>query len=267
MIDYPRGIHIETTGRCNARCQYCPHGISSRRNMDMSDELFNKIVGELKVLPVYIAVSMMKLGEPFLDHKICDRLLAVDQLNNVGIEIHTNLSILTPKILKTLTQLKRLHQIWVSLNWMDEKTYHEQMGLNFKNTITNVNRLLNSGLVSKVVIGRVQNSGKYDPEWNNWVTKTFPQIKLISALHQGSWCGHVEAESILAQQLVCKRLWEISVCCDGKVALCCMDGLCEYELGDINTQTLLEVFNSDKAKKYRMTPRGQIVPCKNCTFE
>lgn len=267
MIDYPFGVHIETTGRCNASCKYCPHGISPRRNMDMSDELFAKILEELKTLPINVCVSMMKLGEPFLDSKICKRLLAINKLDNVWIEIHTNLSILTPKILGTLTQLKRLHQIWVSMNWMDSRTYHEQMGLNFENTITNVNKLLASKLVNKVAIGRVQNSRIYDSEWNNWIVKTFPKAELIGTLHQGDWCNYVESESLLAQSLVCKRLGDVSVCCDGKVALCCMDGLCEYELGDINTQTMLEVFNSDKAKRYRTTPRAQIAPCKTCTFE
>jgi sulfatase maturation enzyme AslB (radical SAM superfamily) len=262
MLDYPHGIHIETTGRCNAHCKYCPHDKSPRKNMDMSDKLFNKIVRELKVLPP-VTVSMMKLGEPFLDPKICERLQAVDQLDNIAIEIHTNLSILTPEILETLTQMKNLRQIWVSMNWMDKDTYHEQMGLSFENTISNIRKLYSVGLAAKIVIGRVNN----DPKWHQWVVETFPHVNLIGTLRQGSWCGHVEAENILPHRIVCPRLYDISICCDGKVALCCMDGLCEYELGDVNTQTMLEVFNSEKAKKYRTTPRAQIEPCKDCSFE
>lgn len=264
MIDYPYGVHIETTGRCNAHCKYCPHDKSLRKNMDMSDELFNKILVELKTLPP-VSVSMMKLGEPFLDPKICERLRAVDKARQ-SIEIHTNLSILTPEILSTLTQMETLRQIWVSMNWMDKDTYHKQMGLNFENTISNIRKLYDAGLAAKTVIGRVKTTTDA-PEWNQWIMETFPHVNLIGNLRQGGWCGHVEAETILTERLVCKRLWDVSICCDGRVALCCMDGLCEYELGNINTQTMLEVFNSEKAKKYRATPRGHIQPCNNCSFE
>jgi len=235
--------------------------------MGMNDKLFDKILGELGTIPYDIYVTMMKLGEPFLDPKICERLLMVDSLPNTRIEIHTNLNVLPPKVFQTLIKLEKLEYIWVSLNWMDSKTYKEQMGLSFEKTVANINKLLATPLADIVILGAVSIPKVSVYDWANWVIRKFPGTKCVKNLIKGPWCEHVETQPTLIKEPICPRLNEVSICCDGKVALCCMDGLCEYELGDVNNQGFLKIFNSDKAKLYRNTPRVAIMPCKVCNFE
>jgi hypothetical protein len=50
-MDYPRDIQLETVGRCNANCTFCPHEGLDRKFDEMSDELFNKIVDEVATIP------------------------------------------------------------------------------------------------------------------------------------------------------------------------------------------------------------------------
>lgn len=50
-MDYPDEITLETTGKCNARCNFCPHSKLDRRFTDMDDSLFFKIIGDLKEIP------------------------------------------------------------------------------------------------------------------------------------------------------------------------------------------------------------------------
>ncbi len=50
-MDYPKSICIETTARCNAKCDFCPHENLERRNAAMDDDLFVKILEDLQGIP------------------------------------------------------------------------------------------------------------------------------------------------------------------------------------------------------------------------
>lgn len=54
---------------------------------------------------------------------------------------------------------------------------------------------------------------------------------------------------------------------DGKVSLCCNDALGKVTVGDIKTQSILEVWNSSKYREIRRRislGRGHYQPCEKC---
>jgi len=265
-MDYPTNVHIETTGRCNSRCTFCPHSISPRRNMDMQPALFNKILGDLKDIPQPFILTPFKLGEPMLDPFFSRRLLQIEQeLPNALFEIHTNLNKLPKDLISSLRRLHNVKHLWISLNHYTKQSYKETTGLDFEKTVANIHKLLAANLPHKIMIGRVATYDIEDQKWKKWVEETFPSAPAV-VMVRGDWCTHADFPLWANPTGACKRTWEVSICCDGRVALCCMDGLCEYPLGDVKTQHVLDVFNSPTAKTMRNMTHRLWKPCSTCTF-
>lgn len=55
---------------------------------------------------------------------------------------------------------------------------------------------------------------------------------------------------------------------DGKISLCCNDALGKYTLGDVNNQSIDEIWNSEEYQKIRnemlYNGRKNLLLCKNC---
>ncbi len=266
MIEYPRVVHLETTGRCNARCTFCPHEQSSRRYMDMDDQLFDLIIKQLRDIPIPFALVPFKLGEPLLDRKLFPRLRTIEEnLPQAVIEIYTNLGYWPDNFLNDLKTLRQLQQIVVSLNLREKEEYEATMGLSFERTLNHIKTLVDSRIVS-VSLNRVSTGNPAeDYAWVAWIAEKFPGVA-YNLLYRGNWCETVP-NSLPVKRGSCDKLNEISICCDGTVAFCCMDGLCEYQIGDVKKEHLLEIYNKpDRIILRRQLSLANIEPCKTCTF-
>ncbi len=266
MREYPEHVHIETTGYCNSHCRFCPHSRSTRRNKHMETVLFDKILRELEEIPGAFLVSPFKLGEPLLDPLICSRLLQInEQLPRASIKIHTNLNYLPPGFIDTLKQLDHLAIIWVSLNCMTVQDYRDETGLNLPKTLANLQTLIDSGLSKKIVVGRVLSNASEDQQWATWIAYKSPGVR-VKGLPRASWCSNISTTNRDRPKGPCALTHELSICCDGRVALCCMDGLCEYPLGDVTKDNCIDVYNGPKAKAMRTMKRRK-KPCSSCILE
>ena len=273
--DFPSHVHIETTGRCNGRCTFCPHGSMDRRDVFMSDALFEKIVDDLAEIPGdrRFAVSPLKVNEPLMDPKIFDRMARLtDRLPNAILWLTTNLNTLTPEMLDRLAEIPRIGHIWISLNSMDPQQYRSIMGLDPERTVRNIHLLLDrhkeSPLADKIILGRVASETPSDREFVDAVHRQFGDGPYgVGSLALGNWCGAVPSR-IEVPSLPCARWFELSICCTGRVALCCMDGLCEHAIGDVNTESVLNVYNAPGYRKLRERchSRREVEPCDRCAF-
>jgi sulfatase maturation enzyme AslB (radical SAM superfamily) len=265
-MDYPIGIHIETTGRCNSKCKFCPHDRSPRKNLNMSPGLFEKILKEAAEITNPFTITPFKLGEPLLDPEFSDRLRQIEfYVPNAKVEIHTNLNYLPKDFIPTLKHLKNVRHIWISLNHYVPRAYKQLTGLNLTRTLANIRALFDARIPQSIIIGRVADYTEADNVWLNWTLQNFPKAR-AALLTRGDWCQNIDGKHAVNTCGPCIRTHEISICCDGKVSLCCMDGLCEYPLGDITHQHLLEVFNSPQAVAMRNMTQRLKEPCSSCTF-
>ncbi len=44
--EIPRIVSVETTNRCNAKCDFCPNSSLSRNRQTMEQDLFEKIIDD-----------------------------------------------------------------------------------------------------------------------------------------------------------------------------------------------------------------------------
>lgn len=273
--EWPHEISIETFAKCNAACVFCPYPTLERQGAKMSDEMIDRIIEELKQHPHPFMIAPFKVNEPFLDKRLiplCRRIN--DELPNAHLRLFSNGSALTAKNLAEVASLSRVVHLWISLNEHRAKEYRETMSLDFARTAANLDTLhamVEFGefehpvMISKVMSDDV--ALPLDYEFRAYVADRWPLFG-VHLIKRDSWLGFIEGNDRPVPDAPCSRWYELNITAEGIVSLCCMDGRAEYPIGDLNKQTLSEVYNSPK---YRERRNGQVsrltVPvCQTCNY-
>ncbi len=99
-------VNIETVNRCNGKCAFCPANIyeEKRELKMMPEELFQKIILELKSLQWQGQIFLNVNNEPLIDKNISERAAFVKKQlgDNVIVSMFTNGSLLTIERLASL---------------------------------------------------------------------------------------------------------------------------------------------------------------------
>jgi hypothetical protein len=86
---------------------------------------------------------------------------------------------------------------------------------------------------------------------------------------EGNWGGTTYPLRMSPRMGCMRALDSIMVLWDGRMSLCCFDGEGEVILGDLNTQTIREIYNGPLAVSYREAHahnrRGELKLCASCT--
>lgn len=217
-------IEIETVNRCNGTCSFCPVNKNQdpREYKKMPEELFEKIIKELKEINYNGAIALHSNNEPLLDKEICNYVnYARKELPNSYIYLYTNGTLLTiDKFCELITNLDLL----VIDNYNDNIQFIEPVKEIFNYCIQHPE------LKKKVRIDmRLQN-----------------QI-LTSRGGQSD-----NRDEILTLKSSCLLPFnKIVVQPDGRIPLCCCDPFGKVILGDLNTEKLVDIWNGKKAKALR----------------
>lgn len=274
-LDWPHEVSIETFSKCNASCSFCPYTTLDRIGTKMPDEMIDRIIDELKDHPLPFIISPFKVNEPFLDKRllpICRRINK--ELPKARLRLFSNGSALTQKHIEEVAQLERVAHLWVSLNEHEPDAYHELMGLDFERTAVNLDMLhafkAAGGFPHDVVVSKVMGAVRPTPrdhEFALFVEDRWP-LFAYHLIKRDSWLGYVEPNDAPVPDAPCGRWYELSICADGKVSLCCMDGKAEFKIGDMNKQSLFEVYNQPfyRARRVKNMSRLDVSPCSSCNY-
>ena len=279
-LDYPLEVTIETTGRCNAHCVFCPHHTLERKNLEMSDELFRRIVDQLKAIPRAhrFYISPFKVNEPLMDKKFFSRVEYINQqLPHAYIRIFSNFNLATEEDIQRLCRIRNLSDIDISLNSLDHKEYETLMGLDLEKTLRNVLSFLayirEHGIQmrqKKITLSRVAQTPASDARFMEAVSEVFKDYAdlirpLVIPLQE--WIDFQPTEKPLKQNQPCARWADINICCDGVVAFCCMDGRGVFPRGNVLEKSALEIFNQPDYRRLRIEcpNKAQVTPCNRCS--
>lgn len=274
----PKVIYIETTNLCNAKCIMCPHDKINREPYFMTDYVFEKCINDIENIGLKGAqIFLHKEGEPLMDSKIMERLKIVSSkfgaTNEVGIS--TNAMLFTKdmadKYIETGANL-----IFFSVDGVDKKEY-ERIRINLKYDIVEENikyflercKKLDSNIrvVMQMLIQCEENSSqKFIDKW-----KKYPCEFYIKEMHGYLDGGHSSQTTALSNSQVnmCDDPFRLVVVyTNGNVGLCCWDYNNEYSLGNIMENSLLDLYNGEKAEKLRGAITSKkcedIIPCNRC---
>lgn len=275
-LDYPQEVHIETLALCNASCSFCPYPTMERQGDRMPDELIDKIIGDLKAIPASLPfnISPFKVNEPLLDKRIfavCDKIVA--ELPNAQLRLFTNGSPLNAKMIERIAAIRRLNNLWVSLNEIEAQAYEALMQLPLERTLRNLDAvheaLQHKRFPHPVVVSRVMDGTARDQAFAQFVKRRYPLFQPF-LIGTGNWSGQVEVGANRRVPSVgCWRWYELSIMASGKVALCCMDGEGKHVIGDVSRQSVLEIYNAPeyrKMRQYTFSRKAAAAPCDSCIY-
>jgi radical SAM protein with 4Fe4S-binding SPASM domain len=268
-LDQPFEVSIETFSKCNATCTFCPYTQLDRIGTKMPDELIDRLFGEMAEWKNGFGLSLFKVNEPLLDKRV---LPLIERANREIPQAHPRLfsngSTLTDVNVERIAGLKKLTHLWVSLNEYREEEYEKLMGISWKRTTENLDRLHERDFPHPVVLSCVGNPA---PEFKAYCEKRWPKFQVF-ALKKDAWIDFTDPQIKEVPDSPCSRWWELNITATGSVAHCCMDsGDPRWAIGDVNKQTMLEVYNSPfwRERREKFLSRKELdnrSPCNRCTY-
>jgi len=262
-------LQVETTNYCNARCIFCAYD-QIKKHGTMSDKLYTKILRDAARLhPPPKTFIPMLTGEPFLDPQMVDRIKeARAALPGTEIHLYCNGSKLTEDIIKKLAEVPRFH-LNISANGASVETRKRLTGLDdyerVARMIDYVDLLHISHSVSLVQHPSItkEEEKAFNRRWGKSTSSAscrtpyiFQHLNFGGLTYQKdqtrfTYCIHATSHMTV--------LW------DGKVNLCCMDPLGRKIFGDLNHQTVAEVWLSEERQRYAtMHKEGRGAECEVC---
>ena len=244
-------IEFSNNGLCNRRCFFCPRAdpeLFPNINEHLSFDLFKKILGELAAIDYRGRISFSGFCEPLLT-KDLERYIAEGKkaCPRITIEISSNGDALVPDRLKSLFE-SGLDNIRLSLyedSSQDEKfmKMKNDLGLNGKQFI-----LRRRYLTAKKSYGLT-------------ISNRAGSVTLIN--------DNVIVESLKEpmKQPCHYPFYKMMVDYDGKVLICSNDWAKKLIVGDLNDQTVFEVWNSpgfNRCRKNLVTCNRRFSPCNLC---
>jgi hypothetical protein len=273
-MDYPLEVTIETLTSCNATCSFCPYPKLDRLGTRMSDELIDKIIGDLEAIPrdLPFGISPFKVNDPLLDKRIFDICAQITRrLPSAQPRLFTNASPMTDAIIERIARIERLQHLWISLNECEPEAYQRVMGLPLERTLQRMDRLhaeVEAGrFPHPVIVSRVRSCTPDDDAFIAFVQQRFPRFA-VSVMPYANWAGQIDSPDPMTPPPVgCGRWFELSIMSTGKVALCCMDGEGKHVIGDVTAENALTIYNSESYRKLRQempTRLSTDFPCNEC---
>lgn len=236
-------IEIETYNRCNGLCDFCPVSVynDTRAEAKMTEVLFNKIIDELVEIQYSGAICLHSNNEPFMDDRIIGFAKKIRmKLPRAYTHLYTNGTLLT---------LEKFLEIIPNLDELIIDNYNDDLILNKRTEEIKKYCECHEELISKVTIV-LRKQHEILTSRGGDAPNT---IKDSTNLYENNSC------ILPFKQMIVRP--------SGQISLCCNDPLGKYTLGDLNTQSVLEVWNGVKYKEFRsaiINGRKNLPKCKLC---
>lgn len=235
-------IDINPTELCNRRCVFCPRAdveLYPNQNLHISLDLCSKIADELRALKYSGGVAFSGYGEPTLHPEFVEMVKIFGK--NIRTELITSGDFLTPQITADLYKAG-ISQILVSLYDGPHQIEH------FKEIFTEA---------------KVPDSHYFLRD--RWYSMDSDYgVKLTNRAGTVTEGNQADVEE---NRPCFYTHYSMSIDWNGDVLLCVQDWNKKVKMGNLNNQTLIDVWNSPNFNKYRRilgNGKRALTPCKTC---
>ncbi len=272
VAGFPGTVRVENTNHCNANCITCTRELMKRPTGLMDMELFMKIVDECAANRVR-KLHLHNFGEPMLDKKLVEKIVYARK-KGIETRLFTNMSIMTEELARSLVEAG-LGKIKISMDGNTPQTFEAiRRGLSYERVVKNIELLLRErerqGKESpKIELVFVETERNYF-EREEFVRRWKHRVDGVHITSYHNWAGSLRKEGeIRGRELPCPRIWQtFTVLWDGRVALCCMDYNGDVVLGNLNKESIKEIFNGERLRRireYHLQGRFHMIPiCRDC---
>ncbi|MBS1594126.1 MAG: SPASM domain-containing protein [Bacteroidetes bacterium] len=289
----PFNVSIEPTTTCNLGCPECPSGLKSftRPTGNMEYDFYRRMVDEIGGQLLYLYFYFQ--GEPYLHPRFLDLVrYAADR--KIYTVTSTNAHFLTERKAKE-TVASGLDRILISIDGTTQDTYEQyRVGGSLAKVIEGTKNLVkarndagsrtphiifqylvvrpNEHQIDDVMrlakeIGvdevKLKTAQVYDYQHGNDLIPTLDRYSRYAQKPDGTY--RIKNELLNH----CWKLWHSCVITwDGRIVPCCFDKDAQYQLGDLNTKSFHEIWESDLYRSFRsriLKGRAEIDICTNCS--
>lgn len=293
----PLTLMIDPSNKCNFRCAFCPTGDYDllqkvrRPQGTMNFNLYSKVIDDLTAFPEKIkSLRLYKDGEPFLNKNIVPMIQYAKE-KEVADEIYiiSNGSLITEKVAVEIIDAG-LGRLRISIEHVNNEKYKELTGnfSNYEQVVKNVKflfkekqkrksglhidvKIIDTGL-SKEDFKKFQND--FSSIADSLTVETLMGWSMSSTkdwtLGKKPQTG-IDGKSELKNIQVCPEPFKgLAVNFDGTVSVCCVDWSHGTIVGDLKKESLYEVWNGPKLRKFRtlhlMKQKQKIPVCSKCQY-
>lgn len=303
ILSYPLEVLIELTNRCNLNCIYCyKKDILNKNTSELSIESLLTLFEELKTYPKFLLV--LEGGEPFMHSKIFDILKLCNEYN-IYTDIITNGTLFNDRNIAKLKEVynKDLFEIQISLDGtseankmnrgiVDEKIINgikklNQIGIiprvhsvitnkNYLGIVEFINYLNENVIISSLSLnspfGKNNIHLKLNEENINYLSKELDLLRSTVNFKINFNLSFInkrcaEAKKTDMNFIKCTAL-RAKICINhvGDIYPCVFFENNENPIGNINNNSLLNIWNSEQANDFRKKLFESANKCKNCSY-
>ena len=223
-------IQIQTIHKCNLKCDFCPNSKIEQSGELMTWNLYHRIINELKELKYNGKIGLFLMNESLLDNRLSNMVMLAKQ----------NM----PKA-----------EVYISTNGtrLNEGMFEELK-------IAGIDRIMVS-CYTESIYNRVKN-------WDVTPLKFYERNLKGQFYNRG---GNSEGYGGAVVQKYCKHPFaQMYITSNGKAVLCCSDYKREVIMGDVNKDSLKDIWDNDKYDYYRkhlkQGNRKVLKLCKHCNY-
>lgn len=286
----PFSLEIDVCSLCNLQCKFCFHSDTKQRTecnfkqKIMSFDLYKKIIDDSKNFEKPVKkLKLYVFGEPLL-HPNLPEMIQYAKEKEVAeyIEITTNGIALTAKLSQSLIRAG-LDRINISINGLDNQDYIKncKREVDFLRLQKEIEYLFSIREKCWIYI-KLGDTG-YSEDQKKMFYQIFEGICdeiFIENIVDNAWdsiniqekdnsCLFGSYHQVMVEKKVCPFLFtRMIVNVEGFVSLCCIDWKGEYVLGDLNKETIVDIWNGENLRKLQLLhllgKRKEMWICKNC---
>ena len=264
-------IQIENSTLCGASCIMCPRDKFEHKLEIMPMDIFKKIVDEAVGLGIK-KIPFTGFGDPLMDNYLKERFLYIKKkYPYVEISITTTAQLLEGDKLELVCEFVDI--IKISNYGFSKKTYESihRGSLIYEKIYYNIDVFLKRHKRPYTIMAFLDMPENHH-EMEVWKNHYEPLADRIDIWKPNNLGGIVTVPLLNDSFAMCYRvldLAQLSCRADGSVSICCMDILRQLVIGNIKTESLVAIINSDLVKKIQeMHIDGSILQsnyiCKDC---
>lgn len=266
-------IFIEPSDMCNFRCKFCPTGdinlmknTSGRNHGNMNLDLYKKIIDDITEFEDDIKmIQLYKDGEPLLNpnfYKMVDYAKKTNRIKNIATTTNAYLlnDELTIKIIEA--GLDRIH---ISIEGINEEQYYNisNVKINFDKLVSNIEFFYKNRKQCHVYIKIAGNnlSEEDKSQFYNifgnisdsiFIENIIPIWSAIDVYKTDIVNNGVSnmGENITNYKNVCPNVfYSFAINSDGSISPCCADWSRKFNIGNVNTEKVKDIWNGKKMKE------------------
>jgi len=273
-LDTPISLFIDPSSLCNFHCKFCPTGdpqlikASGRTQQYLPIELYKKILGDIAEFPRKIKVlRLYKDGEPMLHKQFVELVqLARDSGRFERIETTTNGSRLSPETNARLIDAG-IDRIVISIEGVTDETYRSFAGTatEFQSIVKNVADLYrrrNSCLIHVKTVKENLKEGEekvfldtfsaisdrifIEHTVPSWPVFEISYVPVAEFLRRGAY-----GQAVAEKKVCAYPFYSMAINSDGTVSPCCVDWDRALVLGDLNQESLADIWQGKTLRDFR----------------